>query len=347
MENKLGILDSKKSPDLDVRLDEVNEIPSIFSCHHPTEAKRSSFQLHETKHKIFLSHSGAEKSFVEQLCVDLERSGYFFPFFDQRSHSLPKGETFATLILQAAKQCHVAVTVLSKTFLTSKWPMIELGEFYKARNAGNPPPYLLPLFFKVSIKDLDEQSIEKLWMPTWEKFHAVDKRIDLGLWKRAVKALSGTNGFIFEQAKPLESPPTGIVYRSEVDYRSAAREEIQRLSPPDLLYGSRSTMVGYERLCQILSSQFVEENETGLLLLGLYGMPGLGKTTMSKAISDYFQTEFGMTRVCRLELSNVSTTRSLSQDEYMKRKAEILMHQKEVLNKLWCGGSCFECDIGY
>lgn len=26
MENKLGILDSKKSPDLDVRLDEVNEV---------------------------------------------------------------------------------------------------------------------------------------------------------------------------------------------------------------------------------------------------------------------------------------------------------------------------------
>lgn len=80
----------------------------------------------------------------------------------------------------------------------------------------------------------------------------------------------------------------------------------------------------------------MEENETGLLLLGLYGMAGLGKTTMSKAICDYFQTEFGMTRVCRLELSNVSTTRSLSLDESMKRKAEILMHQKEVLDKLWC-----------
>ena len=43
------------------------------------------------KHTIFMSHSGAQKNFVEQLCEDLIRAKQA-PFFDKRPDSLPKGE---------------------------------------------------------------------------------------------------------------------------------------------------------------------------------------------------------------------------------------------------------------
>ena len=36
----------------------------------------------EPKHKVFLSHSGAQKDFVEQLCVDLQRLDRY-PFIDK------------------------------------------------------------------------------------------------------------------------------------------------------------------------------------------------------------------------------------------------------------------------
>ena len=83
----------------------------------------------EAKHKVFLSHSGVQKDFVEQLCVDLERCD-IYPFFDKRQRSLPIGEEFPNLIFEAIGQCEVGVLVfLEEFFCETKWPMLEL-EFW-------------------------------------------------------------------------------------------------------------------------------------------------------------------------------------------------------------------------
>lgn len=183
--------------------------------------------------------------------MDLERKGYSFPFFNQRSHSLPKGKDFAPLILEAAKQCHVAVIVLSENYLTSKWPMIELCAFYEAKMENPRRLNVLPLFFKLSREDLDERSIEERWMSKWKEFASLDMRIDVHKWKKAVKSLPQVNGLIFEQSRTMMYS-TGALYRSEVEYRSAITQAILELSPPDLMYGTSETVVGYDRLCKVL-----------------------------------------------------------------------------------------------
>jgi hypothetical protein len=200
----------------------------------------SSFKLERTKHRIFLSHSGFQKDFVEQLCVDLEARGYCFPFFDLRYHSLPKGKDFVPLIKEAAQLCHVAVIVLSEEFLCSKWPMIELAEFHAAQQAGNQKLNMLPLFYKLSVDDLDDETIEGCWMPKWIKHASEDERIDVAKWSAAVRALRAVNGLKF-----------GKDAMSEVGYRKDVVRSISRLSPPELLNGSCRDVVGYDRLCQV------------------------------------------------------------------------------------------------
>ena len=200
----------------------------------------SSFKLDRTKHKIFLSHSGAQKGFVEQLCVDLEARGYFFPFLDQRHHSLPKGKDFVPLIKEAARLCHVAVMVLSNEFLCSKWPMIELAEFHAAQQAENHHLNMLPLFYKLSVDDLDEKAIKNCWMPIWIQHAIKDERIDVTKWSAAVTALRKANGLVFCKNA-----------MSKVAYRKDVVQHISRLSPPDLLNDSSRDMVGYGRMCQV------------------------------------------------------------------------------------------------
>lgn len=172
--------------------------------------------------------------------MDLEAKGYIFPFFDQSSHSLPKGKTFAPLILEAAKQCHVAVIVLSEEFLTSKWPMIELAAFHDAKQEGNQQLTMLPLFFKISVHDLDDLAIENRWVPRWRELASTDKRIDPKKWTAVVKALRGVNGLVYDNYG-----------NREVAYRSAVTKEIFRLSPPDLDFGTSETVVGCDRLCKV------------------------------------------------------------------------------------------------
>ena len=75
----------------------------------------------KAKHRVFLSHSGSQKAFVEHLCVQLERC-YRFPFLHKRRESLPIGENFPRHIFDAIRQCHVGVVI----FFSSKWPMMEL-----------------------------------------------------------------------------------------------------------------------------------------------------------------------------------------------------------------------------
>jgi len=56
----------------------------------------------ESKHKIFWSHSGVQKDFVEHLCKALEDRCHY-PFFDRCLDTLPKGKEFLGLIVKVAQ----------------------------------------------------------------------------------------------------------------------------------------------------------------------------------------------------------------------------------------------------
>ncbi|KAG0626642.1 hypothetical protein M758_2G140400 [Ceratodon purpureus] len=277
----------------------------------------STFRIDGTKHKVFLSHAGEQKNFVEHLYVDLEARGYIFPFFDQRQQSLPMGKDFVPLIKEAAQRCHVAVIVLSEKFLCSKWPMIELAEFHAAQQAGNQQLNMLPLFYKLAVDNLDDGAIEERWMPRWRQLAKDDRRIDVEKWGAAVRALRKANGVVF-----------GKNGTSEVGYRKEVVRSIFRLSPPDLLYGSSREMVGYDRICEIASSRFVNDGSAGPSVLGLCGTTGRGKTTLCKALCDHFSAEF-LGRVCHVELGEGS--RMELQEMMLKR---LCGFERDVLDRV-------------
>ena len=196
----------------------------------------------EFEHKIFLSHSSAQKPFVEQLYKDLEALDYSV-FFDQANHMLPKGQILNTHILDVAKRCHVAVVVLSREYFISKWPMLELAEFVRAMGSENKSLTLFPLFYKASASDLSDKSIQDTWLPIWEKFRKDGARVDLEDWAMAIQTLRRVNGLIFDGS-------------SEVKYRDAIVNAIVQIMPPNLLYDT-STIFGYDRICKVSTNKVI------------------------------------------------------------------------------------------
>lgn len=149
----------------------------------------------EPKHKIFLSHSGAQKNFVEQLCVDLERCDRH-PFFDKHWDSLPKGKEFPPLIFEAIQQCQVGVVILSQEYFTrTKWPMLELVAMSKRKEKGF---IILPIFLNISHAQCQDPLKHAEWFKIWKKWAMLDKRIKIEEWIQALALFNATTAFIYK-----------------------------------------------------------------------------------------------------------------------------------------------------
>jgi hypothetical protein len=149
--------------------------------------------LLEPKHSIFLSHSGAQKSFVDQLCLDIERHDRY-PFFDKCQNSLPIGCNFPDLIFQAINQCQVALVVLSEDFFSRiKWPLLELAALVK-RKTHDPKLIIMPVFLGLTHEQCRLKLNHDRWMRVWQDWAVADSRIDLREWQEALKVLGYTNG---------------------------------------------------------------------------------------------------------------------------------------------------------
>lgn len=164
----------------------------------------------ESRYHVFLSHAGSEKPFVHDLYHDFVRwSTSLNIFFDQSVESLPKGEPFPERILEAARNCDVAIVILSKAYVTSRWPMLELIEFVKAQKTTKPGLKLLPVFYNI----LPSFNIDDSWIAKWKEMepksggrsskHATE--ISVELCKEALRVLGKSNGICSAPTKAHRS----------------------------------------------------------------------------------------------------------------------------------------------
>lgn len=214
---------------------ETHSSEQFFGSSTSSEAFLSSQPAHE----IFLSHSGRQKAFVEQLYKDFESEGQY-PFFDVTSHSLPKGEKFPPRVFKAARECKVAVIILTEDFLTTKWPMMELITFVDAQKTINPRLKLLPVLYnRLSFEDLQVDRWKKEWIKLENlSSHGRDLSNILTLKKCA------------EALKTLRKVNALKDYKSDVELRMAIVKDTIKLLPekPDT---DMKEIQGADRLCEV------------------------------------------------------------------------------------------------
>jgi hypothetical protein len=193
--------------------------------------------LLEPKHSIFLSHSGAQKSFVDQLCLDIERHDRY-AFFDKRRDSLPIGCNFPKLIFEAINQCQVAVVVLSEEFFSrSKWPMLELAALVK-RKIQDQRLTIMLVFLGLTHAQCRDKLNHERWMRIWQGWANVDSRIDLREWQVALKVFGHTNGICVNEVL------------DEVKCRGDIVEAVCKKVPPRTRWDD-SHVQGRARLCMV------------------------------------------------------------------------------------------------
>jgi hypothetical protein len=214
------------------------------------------FRSPDKTFKIFLSHTGAQKDFVEQLYLDLRAVNHFGIFFDKDDDSLPKGQRFPGLIFDAVKHCELVVFILSDEFFSRKWPMLELATAIEATKT-RPELKILPVFYKLSVEELKQKERQQSYFRSWEKMTDTRSSVesDIRQWKEALKILSSFNGLHCQSN-------TG-----DVALRKIIVEHIFKLVKPDLLRDVSDVQGGARMSKMILEARLLNLLECYLFFL--------------------------------------------------------------------------------
>ena len=164
--------------------------------------------------RIFLSHTGAQKGFVERL---YRRLSIVYTsdcvFFDS---AMKRGVDFVQEMFQAIKQCELAIVVMSPEYFRKRWPMAELAAIVEAQKSptqldsidfgvskDSPKKrHIVPLYYTLKVEDFRNEEERNEWRQAWKKIikkksnHYNDKTLEC--WEEAIKTLSPTRtGCVF------------------------------------------------------------------------------------------------------------------------------------------------------
>ncbi|CAJ2655793.1 unnamed protein product [Trifolium pratense] len=234
-----------------------------------------------TKHQpkmydVFLSFRGEDSrvKFISHLYSSLQNAGiYVFRDNDE----IQQGDQISTTLLQAIGRCRISIVVLTTNYANSKWCLLELEkimEFSMTRGL-----VVVPVFYEVNPKEVRHQNGQ--FGLAFEDFllkNSVDE-FTKSNWKRELSHIGAIAGFVLAGSRNEYEDIKGIVDHVT---RLLDRKELFVAEHP---VGVKSRVQAATKLLNIQKSEDV-------LLLGIWGMGGTGKTTISKAIYNEIGSEF-------------------------------------------------------
>lgn len=238
---------------------------------YPAMADNGAWSLtsgHRFKWDIFLSFRGEDTryNFTEKLYNELVRRG-IRTFIDKEG--LDRGEEISPSLLTAIEDSAASIAVISKNYASSKWCLEELAKISECKRL------LLPIFYGVDPSDVRRQK-----GPFEEHFreHGILVEAEkVRRWREAMKKAGNISGWDSKD-------------REEADLiQSLVKKVREKLDNTPL--GVAKYPVGlHSRLDELLRILNVKAN--GVKVLGLYGMGGVGKTTLAKALYNQLVVHF-------------------------------------------------------
>ncbi|KAL9307431.1 putative TIR domain, P-loop containing nucleoside triphosphate hydrolase [Arabidopsis thaliana] len=243
------------------------------------------------KYSVFLSFRGFDTrtNFCERLYIALNEKQNVRVFRD--NEGMEKGDKIDPSLFEAIEDSAASVIILSTNYANSSWCLDELALLCDLRSSLKRP--MIPIFYGVNPEDVRKQSGE-FRKDFEEKAKSFDEET-IQRWKRAMNLVGNIPGYVCT-AKTVGDDNEGINREKVDDMIDLVVKKVVAAvrNRPEIV---ADYTVGLESPIKDLVKLFNTESSSGIQVMGLYGMGGIGKTTLAKAFYNKIIVNFNRHRV--------------------------------------------------
>ncbi|XP_039157811.1 disease resistance protein RUN1 [Eucalyptus grandis] len=221
----------------------------------------------EKIYDVFLSFKGVElrHNFVGHIYQALIQNG-IHTFRD--SEELKKGDQISPMLMEAIEESHIAIIVFSEDYASSKWCLEEVAKIMECKEQRNLT--VLSVFYKVEPREMRKgrMSYQRALDKHKSKFGEDSEKVKR--WEKALSSAGYLSGWLLndgDESKYIQDIVKWI--SNHVD-----RMPLHVAKHP----------VGIESRVVMLKSMLNLESNDDVVMVGLWGQGGIGKTTLVKAL---------------------------------------------------------------
>ncbi|TYJ16479.1 hypothetical protein E1A91_A10G257000v1 [Gossypium mustelinum] len=227
----------------------------------------SSSSSRQVKHQVFLSFRGEDTrvNFTAHLLQALKDKGWNV-FFDD--DTLKKGEKISSALSNAIVASVLSIIILSKDYASSNSCLSELSDIMDRKRNPTDKYIVLPIFYHVNPSHV--QKIGGTFKTSFQKHESKQPADRVQRWKSAFQEVGALKGWHIG----------GKSDRYETEYIKDVVEYISKELDSNCTSVSEE-LVGIDDQKKIILGLIEEEHSR---VIGLWGMGGIGKTTLADVV---------------------------------------------------------------